>query len=225
MFLFYTPWKRVKKENIGLKWVDNSGRGIIIIQNNAALIYGINRQNTNSIRASNNIVINGVTIFISEKFKGSCEWYFKSDIAGFQFDNTNIIKIKTFIDKIRNLTTFFIFFSFSFKSLMASSIDEGRPEGYERSTFDTDLLIDDRSLILFFPFSHQIITKIVIWMLAGGRTTKTSKRDIASMLRHESSGGTSYIIFISPCPVEFWIYVSYDCLLCLLHDNSCWQVL
>ena len=123
MFLFYTPWKRVKKENIGLKWVDNSGRGIIIIQNNAALIYGINRQNTNSIRASNNIVINGVTIFISEKFKGSCEWYFKSDIAGFQFDNTNIIKIKTFIDKIRNLTTFFIFFSFSFKSLMASSID------------------------------------------------------------------------------------------------------
>ena len=44
--------------------------------------------------------------------------------------------------------------------------------------------------------------------------------------RHESSGDTSNIIFISPYRVEFWIwYVSHDCPLCLMHDNSCWQVL
>ena len=122
MFLFCTPWKRVKKGNIGLKWVDNSGRGIISIQNNATLIYGINGQNTTSTSASNN-VINGVTIFISEKFKGSCEWYFKSDIAEFQFDYMNKIKLKTFIDKIRNVTKFSIFFSASFKSLITWSID------------------------------------------------------------------------------------------------------
>ena len=73
----------------------------------------------------------------------------------------------------------------------------------ERPTFDTDLLIGDRSLILFFPFCHQIITKIAIWMLAGGRITKTRKTDIASKLRHESSGDTSNIIFISPCGVDF----------------------
>ena len=52
---------------------DNSGREIISIQNNATLIYGINGQNKTSTSASNNNVINGVTIFISEKFKGSCE--------------------------------------------------------------------------------------------------------------------------------------------------------
>ena len=33
----------------------------------------LNVQNTTSTSASNNSVINGVTIFISEKFKGSCE--------------------------------------------------------------------------------------------------------------------------------------------------------
>ena len=122
MFLFYTPWKRVKKGNIGLKWVDNSGREIISIQNNATLIYGINGQNTTSTSASNN-VINGVTIFISEKFKGLCEWYFKSDIAEFEFDYTKKIKLKTFIDKIRNLTKFSIFFSSSFKPLITWSIN------------------------------------------------------------------------------------------------------
>ena len=73
----------------------------------------------------------------------------------------------------------------------------------EIPTFDTDLLIGDRSLILFCPFCHQIITKIAIWMLAGGRITKTRKTDIAFKLRHESSGDTSDIILISPCPVEF----------------------
>ena len=61
----------VKKGNIGLKWVDNSGRAIISIRNKTTLIYGINEQNTTSTSASNN-VINGVTIFISEKFKGLC---------------------------------------------------------------------------------------------------------------------------------------------------------
>ena len=71
----------VKKGNIDLKWVDNSGREIISIRNNATLIYSINGQNTTSTSASNNNVINGVTIFISEKFKSSSEWYFKSDIA------------------------------------------------------------------------------------------------------------------------------------------------
>ena len=122
MFLFYTPWKRVKKGN-SPKRVDNSGKEIISIQNNAILIYGINGQNTTLTSASNNSVINGVTIFFSEKFKGSCEWYFKSDIAEFQFDYTNKIKLKTFIDKIRNLTKFSIFFSSSFKLLMTWSID------------------------------------------------------------------------------------------------------
>ena len=122
-FLFYTPWKRVKKGNIGRNWVYNSGKEITSIQNNATLIYGINRQNTTSTSASNNNVINGVTIFISEKFKGLCEWYFKSDIAEFEFDYTKKIKLKTFIDKIRNLTKFSIFFSSSFKLLMTWSID------------------------------------------------------------------------------------------------------
>ena len=103
--------------------LDNSGREIISIRNNATLIYGINAQNTTLTKVSNNNVINGVTIFISKKFKGSCEWYFKSDIAEFEFDYTNKIKLKTFIDKIRNLTKFSIFFSSSFKSLMTWSID------------------------------------------------------------------------------------------------------
>ena len=135
MFLFDTPWKRqksscffrcvlgVKKGNIGLKWVDNSGREILSVRNNATLIYGINGQNTTSTSASNNNVINGVTIFISEKFKGLCEWYFKSDIAEFEFDYAKKIKLKTFIDKIRNLTKFSIFFSSSFKPLITWSIN------------------------------------------------------------------------------------------------------
>ena len=38
---------------------------------------------------------------------------------------------------------------------------------------------------------------------AGGRIMKTRKTDRASKLRHESSGDTSNIIFISPCRVEF----------------------
>ena len=71
--LFFRFVLGVKKEDIDLKWVDNSGREIISIRNNATLIYGINAQNTTSTKASNNNVINGVTIFISEKFKGSCE--------------------------------------------------------------------------------------------------------------------------------------------------------
>ena len=76
----------------------------------------------------------------------------------------------------------------------------------ERPTFDTDLLIGDRSLILFFPRWHQITTKIAIWMLAGGRITKTRKTDIPSKLRHDSPCDTSNIVFISaPCRVEFWI--------------------
>ena len=94
----------------------------ISIRNNAALIYGTNVQNTTSTSATNDNVINGVTILISEKFKGSCEWYFKSDIAEFEFDYANSIKLKTFINKICNLTKFSIFFSFSFKPLMTWSV-------------------------------------------------------------------------------------------------------
>ena len=116
--MFFRCVLGVKKGNIGLKQVDNSGRGIINIRNNATLIYDINGQNTTSTSASNNNVINGVTIFISEKFKGSCECYFKLEIAAFEFDYTNKIKLKTFTDKIRNLTTFSIFFSFLVKPLM-----------------------------------------------------------------------------------------------------------
>ena len=113
----------VKKGNIGLKWVDNSGRETVSIQNNPTLIYDINAQNTTSTSASNKNVINGVTIFISEKFKGSCEWYFKLDIVECEFDYTNKTKLKTFINEKRNVTKFSIFFSFSFKSLMTWSID------------------------------------------------------------------------------------------------------
>ena len=80
---------------------------------------------------------------------------------------------------------------------------EGRHEEYKRPTFDTDLLTGDRSLILFFPFCYQIILKIAIWTLAGGRITMTRETNIASTLRHESSGGTSNIIFISPFRVDF----------------------
>ena len=116
--LFFRCVLEVKKGNIGLKWVDNSGRETKSIRNRATLIYGINAKNTTSTSASNNNVIDGVTIFISEKFKGSCESYFKSDIAEFEFDYTNKIKLKTFTDKICNLTTFSIFSSFLFKPLM-----------------------------------------------------------------------------------------------------------
>ena len=65
----------------------------------------------------------------------------------------------------------------------------------ERPTFDTDFLIGDR----FFPFCHEIITKVAIWMVACGRIMKTRKTDIAPELRHESSSNTYYmtnIIFI-----------------------------
>ena len=82
----------VKKGNIGLKWVDNSGREIISIRNNATLVYGINGQSTTSTSASNNNVINHFTIFISEKFKG--QWYFKLNIAEFEFDYANKNKIE-----------------------------------------------------------------------------------------------------------------------------------
>ena len=116
--LFYRCVPGVKKGNIGLKWADNSGREMISIRNSATLIYGKNVQNTTCTSASNNNVINGVTIFISEKFKGSCECYFKLHNAEFEFDYTNKIKLKTFTDKIRNLTTFSIFFSFLVKPLM-----------------------------------------------------------------------------------------------------------
>ena len=71
--LFFRCILRVKKGNIGLKWVDNSGREVISIRNNAALIYGINGQNTTSTSTTNNNVINRVTIFIFEKIYGSCQ--------------------------------------------------------------------------------------------------------------------------------------------------------
>ena len=118
ILLFFRCVLGVKKGNIGLKWVDNSFRETISIRNNATLIYGINVQNITSTSASNDNVINGVIIFISEKFKGSCEWNFKSDIAEFEFGYANKIKLKTFTDKIRNLTKFSIFFSSLFKPLM-----------------------------------------------------------------------------------------------------------
>ena len=92
--LFFRCVLGVKKGNIGLKWVDNSGREILSIQNNATLIYGINWQKRTSTSANDNNVINRVTIFISEKFKGSCQWYFKSDIAEFEFDYAKKNKIE-----------------------------------------------------------------------------------------------------------------------------------
>ena len=121
--MFFWSVLGVKKGNIGLTWVDNSDREIISIRNKATLIYSINGQNTTTSSSATNNVINGVTIFISEKLKGLCEWYFKSDIAEFEFDYAKKIKLKTFIDKIRNLTKFSIFFSSSFKPLMTWSFD------------------------------------------------------------------------------------------------------
>ena len=140
--LFFRCILRVKKGNISLKWADNSGREVISIRNNAALIYGINGQNTTSTSTSNNNVINRVTIFISEKIYGSCQWYFKSDIAEFEFDYAKKIKLKKFIDKMRNLTKFFTFFSSSFKPLMTWSFDEGRPEGYDWKIYFWNWFID-----------------------------------------------------------------------------------
>ena len=112
--LFFRCVLGVKKGSIGLKWVDNSGREIICIQNNATLIYSINGQKITSRSASNNVT-NSATIFIPAKFKGLWEWYFKSNIAEFELDYAKKIKSKTFIDKIRNLTKFSILFSSSFK--------------------------------------------------------------------------------------------------------------
>ena len=51
ILMFFRCVLGVKKGNIGLKWVDNSGREIISIRNNATLIYGINAQNTTSTSA------------------------------------------------------------------------------------------------------------------------------------------------------------------------------
>ena len=93
-FLFFRCVLGVKKGNIGLKSVDNSGKEIISIRNNATLVYGINGQSATSASASNNNVINHFTIFISEKFKGSCQWYFKLNIAEFEFDYANKNKIE-----------------------------------------------------------------------------------------------------------------------------------
>ena len=45
----------------------------------------------------------------------------------------------------------------------------------ERPTFDTDLMTGDRSLMLFFPYCHQVITKIAIWMLAGAELGRPEK--------------------------------------------------
>ena len=70
--MFFQYVLGVKKGNVGLKWVHNSGREIISTRNNTTLTYGINGQNTSSASASNN-VINVVTIFISEKLKGLWE--------------------------------------------------------------------------------------------------------------------------------------------------------
>ena len=93
-FLFFRCVLGVKKGNIGLKSVDNSGKEIKSIRNNATLVYGINGQSATSASASNNNVINHFTIFISEKFKGSCQWYFKLNIAEFEFDYANKNKIE-----------------------------------------------------------------------------------------------------------------------------------
>ena len=82
---------------------------------------------------------------------------------------------------------------------------EGRHEGYERPTFDTDLLIGDRSLILFFPSCYQIITKIAIWMLASGRITKTRKTDIASKLRpsHQVTHQVLFSFYLAEWTFEY----------------------
>ena len=66
--MFFRCVLGVKKGNIGIKWVDNSGREIISIGNNGTLIYGINGQNTTSTSATNN-VINGVTISFPRNLK------------------------------------------------------------------------------------------------------------------------------------------------------------
>ena len=76
----------VNKGNIGLKWVFNLAREIVSIRTNATLIDGINVQNITLASAINSNVINGITIFISEKFKGLWEWYFKSDIVELEFE-------------------------------------------------------------------------------------------------------------------------------------------
>ena len=66
--MFFRCVLGVKKGNIGIKWVDNSGREIISIGNNGTLIYVINGQNTTSTSATNN-VINGVTISFPRNLK------------------------------------------------------------------------------------------------------------------------------------------------------------
>ena len=231
--LFFRCVLGVKKGNIGLKWIDNSGREIISIRNNATLIYGINGQNTTSTSASNNNVINGVTIFISEKFKGLCEWYFKSDIAEFEFDCTNKTKLKTFTDKMRNLTKFSIFFSFPFKPLMTWSI-------YGKKTWRAwlkDLLLTQIYWLMidhwyFFsalpPNNHKNRDLDGSWWQNYKDQKSRHSFHVTSRViewRHEPSGHTSNIIFISPWRVEFWIwYVSTDrfvwCMIILV-DKFC----
>ena len=109
--MFFRCVLGVKKGNIGLKWVDDSGREIISIRNNATLIYRINGQNATSASASNN-VINGVTIFICQKFKICASDTLNQILQNFNSVTWEKIKLKTFIDNIRNLTKFSIFFFF-----------------------------------------------------------------------------------------------------------------
>ena len=139
MFFSMCPWAKERKH--WPKWVDNSGREIIGIRENAALIYGINGQNTTSASASNN-AINGVNIFISGKCKGLCEWYFKSDIAEFEFDYVKQIKLKTFIDKNVILQTFPFSFLLRLSLWWPEVLTEGRPEGYDWITYFRHRFID-----------------------------------------------------------------------------------
>ena len=149
-----------------------------------------------------NNVIKGATIFISEKFKESCEWYFKSDVAEFEFHYTNKVKVKTFIDKIRNLTKFSIFFSSSFKPLMTWSID-GRKTWrvWLKDLLLTHILIGHRSLIPFFSVlrlnNHENSDlDVSLW-----QNYKDQKNRHNFQLRHElSSDVTSHRVTLQMLP-------------------------
>ena len=87
--MFFRCVLGVKKGNIGLKWVDNSGREIKSIRNNATLIYGINEQNITSTSTSNNLT--SVSLSSFPRSLKVCA----SDTLNQIFQNLNLITRKT----------------------------------------------------------------------------------------------------------------------------------
>ena len=148
---------RMKKRKIGQKRVNNLDKEIISIRNNATLIYGINLIQLRQLLAITTLSAVSLSSFPRKShsnLKVNLQWFnsrrFVRVILPIRYWLHEQDKVENIIDKIRNFTKVFIFFSSSFKSLMNYWWKENLKGLTERPTFDTDLLTGYRSLILFF---------------------------------------------------------------------------